>query len=192
MFEEDLPKFIPKRFTSLRSVPAYEKSVWETFDQCLDLYLCPRARKKRINIDPASLKPKLPSRKDLKPYPTTCYLEYKGHKGPVVSICTDLVGQHIASGSHDETVRICEVETGICIKVWELGEPVQHVAWNPLPKFPILAVSMGLEKEEIKMVADLLRVETTPAPDDSGFFFFFRFYKLTFIVYRFIFLFFGF
>ncbi|KAF5781751.1 putative transcription factor WD40-like family [Helianthus annuus] len=176
MFEEDRPKFIPKRFTSLRSVPAYEKSVRETFDRCLDLYLCPRARKKRINIDPESLKPKLPSRKDLKPYPTTCYLEYKGHKGPVVSICTDPVGQHIASGSHDGTVRIWEVETGRCIKVWELGEPVQHVAWNPLPEFPILAVSMGqdvlvlntgLEKEENKMIADLLRVETTPAPDDS-------------------------
>ncbi|KAI7754053.1 hypothetical protein M8C21_009568 [Ambrosia artemisiifolia] len=175
MFEEDRPKFIPKRFTSLRSVPAYEKSVRESFDRCLDLYLCPRARKKRINIDPESLKPKLPSRKDLKPYPTTCYLEYKGHKGPVVSICTDPAGQHIASGSHDGTVRIWEVETGRCIKIWELGEPVQHVAWNPLPEFPILAVSMGqdvlvlntgLEKENTT-IADLLRVETTPAPDDS-------------------------
>ena len=52
----------------------------------------------QINIDPESLKPKLPSRKDLKPYPTTCYLEYKGHKGPVVSISTDSTGQWIASG----------------------------------------------------------------------------------------------
>lgn len=53
----------------------------------------------QINIDPESLKPKLPSRKDLKPYPTTCYLEYKGHKGPVSSICTDTSGQYIASGN---------------------------------------------------------------------------------------------
>ncbi|KAD3067389.1 hypothetical protein E3N88_35269 [Mikania micrantha] len=176
MFEEDRPKFIPKRFASLRSVPAYEKSVRESFDRCLDLYLCPRARKKRINIDPESLKPKLPSRKDLKPYPTTCYLEYKGHKGPVVSIGTDPSGQHIVSGSHDGTVRIWEVETGRCIKIWELGESVQHVSWNPLPELPILAVSMGqdvlvlntgLEKEENKTIADLLRVETPSAPDDS-------------------------
>ncbi|XP_076926481.1 ribosome biogenesis protein BOP1 homolog [Bidens hawaiensis] len=176
MFEEDRPKFIPKRFTSLRSVPAYEKSVRETFDRCLDLYLCPRARKKRINIDPESLKPKLPSRKDLKPYPTTCYLEYKGHTGPVVSVCTDPSGQHIASGSHDGTVRIWEVETGRCIKIWELGEPVQHVAWNPLPELPILAVSMGqdvfvlntgLKKEESKTIADVLRVEAPSATDDS-------------------------
>lgn len=52
----------------------------------------------QINIDPESLKPKLPSRKDLRPYPTSCYLEYKGHKGPVVSISTESTGQWIASG----------------------------------------------------------------------------------------------
>lgn len=52
----------------------------------------------QINIDPESLKPKLPSRKDLKPYPTTCYLEYRGHNGPVMSISTDSSGQWIASG----------------------------------------------------------------------------------------------
>ncbi|KAL0384603.1 UNVERIFIED_CONTAM: Ribosome biogenesis protein BOP1 [Sesamum radiatum] len=100
MFEEDRPKFIPKQHTSLRSVPAYEKAVQETFDRCLDLYLCPRVRKKRINIDPESLKPKLPSRKDLKPYPTICYLEYKGHKGPVTTISTESTGQWIASGDN--------------------------------------------------------------------------------------------
>ncbi|KAE9449591.1 hypothetical protein C3L33_18511, partial [Rhododendron williamsianum] len=127
MFEEDRPKFIPKRFTSLRSVPAYEKAVSESFERCLDLYLCPRARKKRINIDPESLKPKLPSRKNLKPYPTTCYLEYRGHKGAVLSISTEASGEWIASGSSDGTVRVWEVETGRCLRIWELGEAVQHV-----------------------------------------------------------------
>jgi ribosome biogenesis protein ERB1 len=52
----------------------------------------------QINIDPESLKPKLPSRRDLKPYPITCYLEYKGHKGAVMSISTEASGQWIASG----------------------------------------------------------------------------------------------
>ncbi|KDO47806.1 hypothetical protein CISIN_1g0052352mg, partial [Citrus sinensis] len=77
MYEEDRPKFIPRRFTSLRSVPAYENAVKDSFERCMDLYLCPRVRKKRVNIDPETLKPKLPSRKDLKPYPVACYLEYK-------------------------------------------------------------------------------------------------------------------
>ncbi|KAJ6327823.1 hypothetical protein OIU78_014645 [Salix suchowensis] len=52
MDEEDRPKFIPKRFMSLRSIPAYENAVKDSFERCLDLYLCPRVRKKRINIDP--------------------------------------------------------------------------------------------------------------------------------------------
>jgi len=52
----------------------------------------------QINIDPESLKPKLPSRKDLRPYPNSCYLEYKGHTGAVTSISTDSSGEWIASG----------------------------------------------------------------------------------------------
>lgn len=52
----------------------------------------------QINIDPESLKPKLPSRKDLRPYPTTCYLEYRGHAGPVNCISVDPSGQWLASG----------------------------------------------------------------------------------------------
>lgn len=36
------------RFTSLRSIPAYENALKESFERCLDLYLCPRVRKKRV------------------------------------------------------------------------------------------------------------------------------------------------
>lgn len=122
----------------------------------------------QINIDPESLKPKLPSRKDLKPYPTTCYLEYKGHKGPVTTISVESTGQWIASGlflfflkcfkemniseelirifvyegSKDGTVRIWEVETGRCLQTWDLGEPIEQVAWNPLLELPMLAVAV--------------------------------------------------
>lgn len=42
----------------------------------------------------------------------------------------------------DGTIRIWEVETGRCCKVWEVDEAVQHVAWNPLPELPILAASV--------------------------------------------------
>ncbi|XP_012066646.1 ribosome biogenesis protein BOP1 homolog isoform X2 [Jatropha curcas] len=177
MDEEDRPKFIPKRFTSLRSIPAYENAVKDSFERCLDLYLCPRVRKKRINIDPESLKPKLPSRRDLKPYPVTCYLEYRGHKGAVMSISTEASGQWIASGATDGTVRVWEVETGRCIKIWELGEAVQCVAWNPSHELPILAVSVGQDVivlntglgsgEVQKKVKELLHVETPTVSDDS-------------------------
>ncbi|XP_077230593.1 transducin/WD40 repeat-like superfamily protein [Tasmannia lanceolata] len=178
MYEEDRPKFIPRSFQSLRSIPAYENALKEGFDRCLDLYLCPRARKKRINIDPESLKPRLPSRKDLKPYPWTCYLEYRGHGGAVTSISVEVSGQWICSGSTDGTVRVWEVETGRCLRLWEVGEAVTHVAWNPLPELPILAISVGQDvlllntglgdAEEQLRIKELLHVEASAVPDDSG------------------------
>ncbi|KAE8701079.1 Ribosome bioproteinsis protein BOP1-like protein [Hibiscus syriacus] len=177
MYEEDRPKFIPKRFTSFRSIPAYENAIKDSFERCLDLYLCPRVRKKRINIDPESLKPKLPNKKDLRPYPFACYLEYKGHEGAVLSISVEPAGQWIASGSKDGTVRVWEVETGRCLRVWEIGEAVQHVAWNPLPALPILAVSAGADvlilntgfgnEEEQNEIKKLLQIRT-PTSTDSG------------------------
>ncbi|KAI0527382.1 hypothetical protein KFK09_002982 [Dendrobium nobile] len=176
MYEEDRPKFIPKRYESLRNVPAYENALKEGFDRCLDLYLCPRTRKKRINIDPESLKPKLPSRKDLKPYPSKCYLEYLGHSGPVKSVSVEISGQWLASGSTDGTIRLWEVETGRCLKVWEVGQPVNHVAWNPLPQLPILAASAGHDvllldtglgdAEEQHRITELLHVEESASTDD--------------------------
>ncbi|CAN8318600.1 unnamed protein product [Cochlearia groenlandica] len=178
MYEEDRPKFIPKRFTSLRSIPANENALKDLFDRCLDLYLCPRVRKKRINIDPESLKPKLPSRKDLRPYPNSCYLEYKGHSGAVTSISIDCSGQWIASGSTDGSVRIWEVETGRCLKDWQFGEAVKCVAWNPLSDFPILAVAMGRDlvimntelgtDEEQEIITKLLHLGNLPEPHSSG------------------------
>ncbi|KAF9593598.1 hypothetical protein IFM89_024249 [Coptis chinensis] len=95
-----------------------------------------------INIDPESLKPKLPSKKDLKPYPSTCYLEYKGHKGTVMSISVQVSGQWLAYGSSDGTVRVWEVETGRCVRIWKVGEAVHYVAWNPISELRILAASI--------------------------------------------------
>ncbi|CAO2188673.1 unnamed protein product [Urochloa humidicola] len=177
MYEEDRPKFIPKRFESLRSVPAYEKALREGFDRCLDLYLCPRARKKRINIDPESLKPKLPSKKDLRPYPKTCYLEFKGHTSPVKSISVETTGQWLASGSGDGTIRVWEVETGRCLKVWNVGGDVRHIAWNPSPDRPILAAIVGHDlllinaevgSEEVQIRAkELLEIDEMAPQDDT-------------------------
>lgn len=58
----------------------------------------------QLNIDPDALKPKLPSRKDLKPYPVTCYIEYKGHEDAVTSISVEASGQWMASGMDDDNI----------------------------------------------------------------------------------------
>ena len=64
--------FVPKKYNSLRLVPAFDGFINERFDRCLDLYLCPRQRKLRVNLDDETvLLPKLPKPKDLQPFPTT-------------------------------------------------------------------------------------------------------------------------
>ena len=63
--------FMPTKYKSLRHVPLYQPLIKERFERCLDLYLCPRAIKRRLQVDPETLLPKLPSAEELRPYPTT-------------------------------------------------------------------------------------------------------------------------
>ncbi len=50
--------FVPRRYDSLRHVPAFASLMRERFERCLDLYMAPRATRQRLNIDPESLIPK--------------------------------------------------------------------------------------------------------------------------------------
>ncbi|RKO87314.1 WD40-repeat-containing domain protein [Blyttiomyces helicus] len=129
------------RYPNLRSVPGYGRFIQERFDRCLDLYLCPRTIKKKINIDPESLIPKLPSPKDLMPFPTTLSITYKGHSGRVRSVSVDPTGQWLASCSDDQSVRVWEVATGRCLKSWNAEDSVLSVMWNPNKTVSLLAVA---------------------------------------------------
>ena len=97
--------FIPKQFSSLRSVPAYDRFARERFVRCLDLYLCPRAKKMRLTIQPEDLVPQLPKPRDLQPFPTVCSIIFKGHTGLIRTISHDPSGQFLLSGSDDKTVK---------------------------------------------------------------------------------------
>jgi hypothetical protein len=78
MSPEDRPfDFIPKQFSSMREVAAYGNFVKERFERCLDLYLCPRTKRTRLNIDPEALIPKLPKPRELRPFPTEMSVEFK-------------------------------------------------------------------------------------------------------------------
>lgn len=79
--------YIPQKFEALRKVPLYEQLIKEHFERCLDLYMCPRLFKKKVNVDdPSKLIPELPSPNDLKPFPAQVSIDYNFHKSCVRTI----------------------------------------------------------------------------------------------------------
>eukprot|EP00299_Pterocystis_sp_00344_P016812 c8433_g1_i1.p1 GENE.c8433_g1_i1~~c8433_g1_i1.p1 ORF type:complete len:732 (+),score=191.79 c8433_g1_i1:41-2197(+) len=137
--------FIPQKFSSLREVPLYANFIKERFERCLDLYLCPRVEKQKIQIDLDSLVPKLPQPKDLRPFPNVQSLVYIGHTQRVRSISIDPRGEWLCTGSDDGTVRIWDIATTRCVKTISVGTVIESVAWNPAPTVPVIAVVTGSE-----------------------------------------------
>ncbi|XP_034943857.1 ribosome biogenesis protein BOP1 homolog [Chelonus insularis] len=133
--------FIPEKYSSLREVPAYPRFIKERFQRCLDLYLCPRALKMKLNIEPSALVPQLPSPQDLQPFPTTMSMVFKGHTDMVRTITAQNRGQYIASGGDDMTIRIWEVATGRCVKSIPCGGIVRSIAWSPSESVSLIAVA---------------------------------------------------
>jgi ribosome biogenesis protein ERB1 len=136
-------KFIPKKHTCLRHVAGYDNFVKERFERCLDLYLCPRKLKRRLNIDPETLVPRLPKPKELRPFPNMLCMQYLGHSKGVRSIAVSPDGQFLVSGSDDCTVRLWEVDTSLCRYSWKLSDPVVSVSWNPNGYHHIVAAVCG-------------------------------------------------
>lgn len=130
---------LPEKFACLRHVPAFPEIMQERFKRCLDLYLVPRALRQRMNVDPESLLPKLPSPKDLRPFPTHVAVSYEGHTGIVRGLALDEAGQWLATVSGDGTLRVWEVATGRPYWSVDFGSAVTAVSW--CPKHPLLAVA---------------------------------------------------
>jgi len=170
--EEDREDFLPTNHDSLRKVPGYDRFVKEKFERCLDLYLAPRLRRSKLNVDPESLLPKLPSPEELRPFPTTCATIFRGHEGRVRSLAVDPSGVWLASGGDDgyvsrlrysgksdayygfsfSTVRVWELLTGR--QVWsvilEKGEAVNVVRWRPGTDAIVLCAATG---EDVYLIA---------------------------------------
>jgi ribosome biogenesis protein ERB1 len=144
--EEDRDKeYLPRDHETLRKVPGYERFVKEKFERCLDLYLAPRVRRNKLNIDPESLLPKLPDPDELKPFPTTCAAIFRGQEGRVRSVSIDPRGMFVASGGDDGYVRIWEILTGR--QLWNVkvsdDDNVDTVKWRPSKDSAILAAAAG-------------------------------------------------
>ncbi|KAK3742734.1 hypothetical protein QZH41_018951, partial [Actinostola sp. cb2023] len=127
------------RYSSLRLVPAYNKFIQERFERCLDLYLCPRQRRMRIQVNPDDLLPKLPRPKDLQPFPTTQSIVYTGHQGMIRCVSVDPTGQWMASGCDDKTIKLWEVYTGRCLRTIQMEDVINSLSWNPNPQCSLIA-----------------------------------------------------
>ncbi|KAJ1645662.1 Ribosome biogenesis protein erb1 [Coemansia asiatica] len=129
--EDRKRSYLPRDFGSLRAVPGYSNFVNERFQRCLDLYLAPRMLKRTTNLNPDDFMPRLPDPRDLRPFPASESLVYTGHTGRVRSISVDPTGLWLLSGSDDGSVRLWELVTGRCARIWTLGGTVHAVAWCP-------------------------------------------------------------
>lgn len=142
--------YLPKKHDALRKVGAFHDFVKQRFDRCLDLYLAPRMlrRRPRLGItDPEQLLPKLPSPKDLRPFPTTWSVLFP-HPNGIRTRCIsiDPTGMWVVTGAEDGLVRLWECRVGRCAATWKVGGgeagPVLSVEWNPDRDRPLFAVTV--------------------------------------------------
>lgn len=144
--EEDREReFLPRDHTALRKVPGYDRLVKEKFERCLDLYLAVRVRRNKLDIDPESLLPKLPSPRELRPFPVACDTTFKGHEGRARSVSVHPSGDWLASGGDDGTVRVWQLRAGSQVYKVKLSkeEPVSVVRWRPGMETAVLAAAVG-------------------------------------------------
>lgn len=189
--DKDKPyvNYLPKIHTSMRSLGRYAASVKERFERCLDLYLAPRVRRVKLNIDPTSLIPKLPKPSQLKPYPTTLTLTYQGHHGRVRALSISPDGQWMATGGEDGVVLLWELNTCRVYKRWQFvnddddsGDAIiESVQFNPQLSIPLLLVAVSAyafvlcthtasdaqNMSAMKLLFDIPQQELTGALDDN-------------------------
>lgn len=170
--EDKKGQVVPKKHAALRNVAAYPEFVQERFERCLDLYLAPRMlrRRPRLDIkDPSELIPKLPSPKDLRPFPTTSSVTYP-HPNGVRTRCVsiDPTGMWVVTGAEDGEVRLWECSVGRCAMKWKCGDgPIYGVEWCPDKDRALFAVasyvqSLLLPSQALTSIAELPKFTSSP------------------------------
>lgn len=124
-------EFLPQKYSALRLVPAYNQFIQERFSRQLDLYLAARVQRTKLQINPESLIPKLPSPNSLKPFPVYKSLSVPHDNGRVRSVSVSPDGTWVASGDDNGVLSLWEVVVGKVVKRWKLKGKIGSVEWCP-------------------------------------------------------------
>lgn len=133
--------FLPQKYAALRHVPAYPQFIQERFGRQLDLYLAPRVQRTKLQIDPNSLIPKLPSPSSLRPFPVYKSLDVMHDQGRTRSVSVSPDGTWAASGDESGVVNMWEVVVGKVVKKWKFKGKVGAVEWCPRADVCFLVVA---------------------------------------------------
>jgi ribosome biogenesis protein ERB1 len=123
--------YLPHKYPALRLVPAYDQFIKQRFNRQLDLYLAPRIQRVKLNVDPDSLLPKLPSPNSLRPFPNYKALQFIHTKARVRCLSISPDGAWVASGDESGVISLWEVNVGREVKRWTLGSKVGAIEWCP-------------------------------------------------------------
>ncbi|KAE9399037.1 BOP1NT-domain-containing protein [Gymnopus androsaceus JB14] len=122
--------YLPQKYSALRLVPGYDRFIKDRFNRQLDLYMAPRVQRVKLNIDPSSLIPKLPSPNSLKPFPTYKSLKV-AHASVTRCISVSPDGAWVVSGDESGNVGLWEVNVGKEIKKWKFKGKIGSLEWCP-------------------------------------------------------------
>lgn len=129
---EDREKdYLPQKYSALRLVPAYDRFIKDRFNRQLDLYLAPRVQRTKLNVDPNSLIPKLPSPHSLKPFPNYRSLRFYHDKGHVRCLSISPDGAWVVSGDEGGVVSLWEANVGREVKRWKFEDKIGALEWCP-------------------------------------------------------------
>jgi ribosome biogenesis protein ERB1 len=123
--------YLPQKHSALRLVPVYPEFINDRFQRLLDLYLAPRIQRKRLNIDPDSLIPNLPSPQSLRPFPVYRSLHQQHHASRVRCTSVSPDDEWCISGDEDGVVSMWEICTGHETARWKFSSKISSLVWCP-------------------------------------------------------------
>lgn len=88
--------------------------------------------RKKKDIKEEDLIPQLPKPEELKPFPTTESVYFRGHESSIRSLCVDPQGKYLISADSAGYVMFWDIETTKIVKRINVSDDILHVVFNPV------------------------------------------------------------